>query len=337
MTTSLPNRCLLAATPTPIQELKSLSENLGVRIRVKRDDLTGSHLSGNKIRKLEYLLAEALELQSTHVITCGGIQSNHCRATALAARPLGLQPVLMLRTANGTMDDLPVPATGNVLLDKLAGATFKPCTPEEYKDRTARMEALADAYRAEGGRPYIVPEGGSNALGSYGYVAAAQEIADQLGDCLPDSVIVPTGSGGTVAGLAIGFKHLGLPVKVFGVPVCDDGPTFRAVAEQIAEAAHKRFGLPQLQTGDLHFLEGFQGPGYALSTREGLTFIRDAVRNDGLVLDPVYTGKAFQGMVQTVKTDPSRLGKDVLFIHTGGVFGLFPAAAELETVLDFPS
>ena len=327
----IPEHVTIAHTPTPLEEANRLSEDLGVRIRIKRDDLTGSHLSGNKIRKLEFLFADALEQGATSVLTCGGIQSNHCRATAMAASPLGLKPHLLLRTANGILQDLPSPPTGNVLLDRLAGAEIRPCTPDAYRhSRGDILEAWADELRSQGHTPYVVPEGGSNALGSMGYVRAAHELADQFKGQDATSVVVPTGSGGTLAGIAIGLKAAGLKTKAWGIAVCDDESYFRAIVDRISKDAAKRFGTPNLEPDDYGVISGYQGRGYALSTEEELTFLTETARRDGLVLDPVYTGKAFRGMVDLCRHQPALLGNDVTFIHTGGMFGLFAKAQELD-------
>ncbi len=327
----LPERLSLAHLPTPIQRMHRLTEALGCEISVKRDDLTGSHLSGNKIRKLEFLLAQAVADDATHVVTCGGVQSNHCRATALAAAQLGMQPVLLLRTPTGAASELPDPPTGNVLLDRLAGATIHLCDPAGYGDRERRLEAIAAAIRRSGGRPFIVPEGGSNALGALGYVHAAAEIAEQCQGALPSSVVVATGSGGTVAGLALGFRALDLPVRTVGIAVCDDRATFLAIAARIAADAERLYGLAAPRAEALDIIEGFQGRGYALSTPEELALLRDTARLDGLVLDPVYTLKAFRAVVALAPS--GALGQRVLFVHTGGLFGLFAAASELAPLL----
>jgi len=327
----IPPHLTLAHTPTPLEEAKRLSASLGVRIRIKRDDLTGSHLSGNKIRKLEFLLAEAMSLGATSVLTCGGIQSNHCRATAMAAAPIGLKPHILLRTPNGQVTDLPAPSAGNVLLDRLVGASIRPCSPDAYRtSRNDLLSAWADELKSQGEIPYIVPEGGSNALGSLGYVRAATELAKQFKERPADSVIVPTGSGGTLAGLAVGLKAAGLKTKAWGIAVCDDEAYFRDIVDRISQEAARRFGTPVLLPDDYGVISGYQGRGYALSTSEELCFLRDTARLDGLVLDPVYTGKAFRGMVDLCKREPSTLGRDVTFIHTGGIFGLFAKADELD-------
>jgi D-cysteine desulfhydrase len=327
----IPYHLPLAHTPTPLWEAERLSSELGVRIRIKRDDLTGSHLSGNKIRKLEFLLADAQAKNATAVLTCGGIQSNHCRATALAAAPLGLRPHLLLRTPHGTSEDLPSPSGANVLLDRLAGAAIRTCTPDAYRrSRSDLLSSWADELRAQGDVPYIVPEGGSNALGSLGYVRAAYELAAQYKDRAASSVVVPTGSGGTLAGLAMGLKAAGLKTKAWGIAVCDDEAYFRAIVDRISSEAAELYGTPRLEKDDYGVIAGYQGRGYALSTAEELMFLKHTAQKDGLVLDPVYTGKAFRGMVDLCQRDASLLGDDVTFIHTGGVFGLFAKAEELD-------
>lgn len=330
----LPTRRRVAALPTPLEPLPRLSRELDLDLRVKRDDLTGSHLGGNKVRKLEYLLAAAVDEGATHVITCGGIQSNHARATALAARPLGLEPVLLLRTANGEASDLPTPPSGNVLLDRVAGARIVTCTPSDYRERRGElMAAIAAEIAANGGRAHIVPEGGSSALGSLGYVTAAWEIASQYGHEPPDTVVCATGSGGTLAGLAAGFEALGLPTRVLGVAVCDDRAYFRAIVDRIASDLVRDHGFRPLSPDRYDVLEGFKGRGYALATDAELRFLGTIAREDGLVLDPVYTNKAMLGLVTTARATPGALGRHVCFVHTGGIFGLFAQADELASAL----
>lgn len=327
-----PPRLHLARLPTPLEPLPRLSRQLGVDLRVKRDDLTGSHLSGNKVRKLDYLLADARRAGATHVITCGGLQSNHCRATALAATSLGMTPVLLLRTPTGRRDLLPSPA-GNYLLDRLCGAEVHPTHPAGYAARERIMTDLAADVGDRGGVPYVIPEGGSNALGALGYVDAAAELLAQCEDAVPDTVVVATGSGGTLAGLALGLAAHGAPTRALGVAVCDDRATFRAVVDRIAADAHARFALPALDADRYDVIEGFAGRGYGLSTPDELTFLRDTARADGLVLDPVYTNKAFRALVTLLGRPDHGLGERVVFVHTGGLMGLLAEAEALEPVL----
>jgi len=331
--TPLPDKLALAALPTPLQPLTRLSSLFGIELLVKRDDLTGSHLAGNKIRKLDYILADAQRNAATAVVTCGGLHSNHARATALAAAQLGMKSVLLLRTPNGLASDLPSPLHGNLLLDRMAGARIVTCTPADYRaQRATLMQALADQLKAAGDRPYLVPEGGSNALGALGYVACVRELLAQLA-APPDLIVVATGSGGTLAGLALGLEDAGVPTRVVGVAVCDDAPYFEAIVERIAAEAHAAYRLPVLTPGRYRVLEGFQGRGYGLTTQAELTFMLDTLRRDGLALDPVYTNKAFLGLVRSIATlAPPEDGRTprVVFIHTGGIFGLSTFADDIE-------
>ncbi len=313
----------LARVPTPLHRLDRLSVEVGCELWVKRDDLTGFGLSGNKVRKLDLLLADALEHDADTVITCGGLQSNHCRATAVACRQLGLDPVLLLR---GTRPEV---ADANLLLDDLLGARVELCTPEDYRvRRNGLMEDLADTLRAQGRRPYIIPEGGSNGLGALGFARAAGEVLEQLpergaGSGPFDAVFVAVGSGGTLAGLAMG-PDLG-PLR--GVAVCDDRATFVAIVQRIGAEAEALGALPLAEPGARwDVLEDYRGPAYAVAEPSTWRTIRRVARREGLFLDPVYTGKAFDGMLQEIAA--GRVGGRVLFWHTGGAFGLFGRGAE---------
>lgn len=312
----------LAQAPTPLEPLARASARLGVEVWVKRDDLTGAGLSGNKVRKLEYLLADARRQGARAVVTCGGIQSNHCRATAIAARRLGLQPILLLR---GTR---PMEADGNLLLDGILGARIHWTDAEGYRHRDARMAELARTEHA-----YVIPEGGSNATGALGYVRAGRELSAQAlqAGIDFDAVICATGSGGTLAGLAMA----GLDARVLGVAVCDDRATFRARVGAIFDEARDRFGIRPPSEDAWDVVEGFQGRGYALSTPEELRRQVRVAREEGLLLDPVYTGKAWAALEAMAQEGTVRR---VLFWHTGGVFGLFGRGGELARAMgaDWP-
>jgi D-cysteine desulfhydrase len=327
----LPKPLPIAHLPTPLHALPRLSSRLGVELFVKRDDLTNSHTGGNKLRKLSLLLADALAQGATHVITCGGLQSNHARATALAARPLGLQPVLVLRTPNGSPADLPSPPTGNLLLDHIAGATLHTISPAAYRTHRATvMATIAADLTAAGHHPYVIPEGGSNAIGSLAYAAVVPEILAALPPGPPpDTIVTATGSGGTLAGLALGIAAAALPTRALGVAVCDDALTFRRIVDAITSDAHATYGATPVEPHHYDVLEGFQGRGYALTTPTELDFLRETAREDGLLLDPVYTNKAFLGLVRTLESSPGALGRRIVFIHTGGHFGLFAHAEQL--------
>lgn len=308
----------LARLPTPVERLARLSEALGAEVWVKRDDLTGLGLSGNKVRKLEYLLGAALHEGADCVLTTGGLQSNHCRATAIAARRLGLDPGVLLR------GELPDEPDGNLLLDRLVGAWIRTCTPTDYRERRDELlAAWADELRTAGRRPYVVPEGGSNGVGSAAYVAAAAELRGQAPGF--DHVVVAVGSGGTLAGLALAV----LPGVVHGVAVCDDAPYFEGQVRRIATEGAAWLG-PLREPGDgWEIVEGYQGPAYAVATEAIWQTIALVARTEGLLLDPVYTGKAMHALVSEVRA--GRWGGRILFWHTGGAFGVFGRGREVPS------
>jgi D-cysteine desulfhydrase len=331
-----PPRVRLANLPTRGHWLRY--QPSGAKIWIKRDDHTGSELLGNKVRKLEYLLAEAVTEQATHVITCGGEQSNHARATAFAAAQLGMRSVLILRTDDPQKPPAP---TGNILLDRLVGAELRWISRPAWKERNRLLAEEADRIRAQGGRPYIIPEGGSNALGSWGYIRAMHELAEDLqGIAAPDhpvTVIYPCGSGGTGAGLILGAKLLKLHsrgIRIAGVNVCDDRAYFVDAIGKICAEAESRWSLgANVTADDIDIIDGHVGLGYAKSRPEELATIRDVCRSDGIVLDPVYTGKAFHGLVTELARDPKRFGAAIAFVHTGGMFGLFASPEMVAQVL----
>lgn len=310
-----------AAPLAPLQRLDGPSRRLGVELWVQRDDLTGFGLSGNKVRKLRVHFAEAAARGATAVITCGGIQSNHARATVFACRERGLRPVLLLRGAPpATAEGL----DGNLLLDLLLGAEVHWIRPEDWPARAAVMESLAVRLREAGERPYLIPEGGSDARGAHGFVLAGRALADRDFD----SVVVACGSGGTVAGLALA----GLPVR--GVPVCDDAAFFRARVAEIGReyAALTGIGLPEPGPGRWDLIDGFVGPGYARVAPEAWRPMLDFHAETGILLDPVYSGKAWCAVEALAPR--GALGRRVLFWHTGGGFGWFGRGAELAPHLD---
>jgi D-cysteine desulfhydrase len=316
-----PDRIPLANQPTRGHWLRYRRN--GTRFWLKRDDHTGSELMGNKVRKLEYLLAEAMANKATHVVTCGGEQSNHARATALAAAQLGMKSVLILRTDDPAK---PPAATGNILLDAMCGAEIVWISRPAWRDRNELLAAQAERIRAAGGTPYVVPEGGSNALGSFGYIRAMRELVADLRDVpKPCTVLYACGSGGTGAGLVMGAKLLKPEgIRVAGVNVCDDKPYFVAAIMRICAEAEAKYAVgAHVTEADIDIVDGHVGLGYAKSRPEELATIRELCHSDGVVLDPVYTGKAFHGICMELDRDPKRFGETVAFIHTGGMFGLF--------------
>ncbi len=331
-----PDRIPLARIPTPLEKLPGTSEHLGVEVWAKRDDLTGAELSGNKVRKLEFLFADARAQGADTVITCGGEQSNHCRATALAATRLGLRSVLLLRTADPAR---PPAATGNILLDRLAGAEIVWVTPDEYRRRDQLFEREAARLRAAGRRPYVIPEGGSNAVGSWGYVGCAAELVADLAALppRPTTIVHACGSGGTAAGMVLGSRLAGLAdagIRVACVNVCDDRDYFAAVIDKICAEFTERYGLCRgAGAADIEIVDGYVGAGYAKSRPEELACMRDLARRDAIIVDPVYTGKAFYAITCELARDPGRFGERIVFLHTGGIFGLFPIADQLAPLL----
>ncbi len=319
-----------------MEKLEKLSAELGIELWVKRDDLTGFEWSGNKIRKLEFLVHDALKKGATCLITCGGVQSNHCRATAALAAKLGLRCVLFLR------GEAPAKALSNNLLDRLFGAEIFYLTSQQYYEGIGDFRMLVDGQiRAQGGKSYFIPEGGSNGLGSFGYAEAFAEISRQNaageGPGNFASVVVAHGSGGTQAGLILGKLLAEGPAnatRIVGVNVCYDKKESYNLVKTILWAAIQENLLPlSFAAEDIEILDGFVGQGYGQSTNEELEFLAKVAREEGLLIDPVYTGKALYGLYKTVKADPRAFGRRVLFLHTGGGFGLFKLESEWQEAL----
>jgi D-cysteine desulfhydrase len=324
------SRVRLAHLPTPMVAPKRLAEGLGIDLWVKRDDATGGAEAGNKIRKLELLLADALATGADTVVTCGGLQSNHARATALCAAALGLRAVLYLRS--NRPEEAP-PLEGNVLLDRLAGAEIRLITPETYKDRERVMSRAAASLGEAGHRAYVIPEGGSNGRGALGYVLAMGEVREQLrqgvaGGGAFDLVVHACGSGGTAAGVALGVAYHGVARRVRAMAVCDDAPTFERIVSRIV--AEARALAPELgDPAELTIDERAKGPAYAVSTKEQRALVARVASESGLVLDPVYSGKAFAGLAAMAAGGELR-GARVLFLHTGGLPGLLAHATSFR-------
>lgn len=319
-----PPRLSLACLPTPLVDLPNLAGRLGVpRILLKRDDLTGLELSGNKIRKLEYFLADAKAQGCDTLVTNGGYQSNHCRATSAAGARVGMKVRLILRAPPPAAG--PAPLAGNLLLDRLFGAELSLHAPEEYAARRDELIAAAIAeLRAAGRRPYFFPVGGSVPLGSWGYVRCVAELLSQLPPGQPADVFVAVSSSGTLGGLALGRALLKADhLRVVGVPVSDKLELFRPDVGQIIHDTIATYGLdlePEAAAYDL--LGGFIGEGYAIPTPEGLATLKLVAEAEGVLLDPTYTGKAMAGFLHAIRTSYVRPGATPVFIHTGGVFGL---------------
>lgn len=319
----------LANLPTKIEKLENLSKELGVNIYIKRDDQTGSEISGNKIRKLEYSLKEALDLGCDTLITCGGIQSNHARATAAAGIKLGLSSVLVLRS-----DEKPE-LDGNYFIDKMIGADVRIISSEDYRERRQEiMEDIKNSLSKEGRKAYIIPEGASNGIGALGYYSAMEEILSQekeMGISF-DTTVVAVGSGGTYAGLYLGNKVFDGKKNVVGFNVCDTAEYFKNRVVEILDESKKYLGDTgaEIKTEDMNIIDGYVGIGYALSRTVELDFLHYLAKTDGLILDPVYTGKAMYGLYNEIRRGTFKDAKNILFIHTGGLFGLFPKKNQFE-------
>lgn len=304
---------------TPIEFLPRLTDHLGgPQIYIKRDDLLGLASGGNKTRKLEFLMADALSRGADTIITTGAVQSNHCRLTLAAAVKEGLKCRLVLEErVEGSYDP---EASGNNLLFKLLGAEKITVVPART-DLTAAMEEIAAEVTAGGGKPYIVPGGGSNALGALGYVSCAEEIlAQSFETSLPiDHVVCSSGSGGTHAGLVAGFYGNQSRIPVTGISVrAKKGPQeskLHMLANATSQLANASREVPP---EEIDVRDEFVGPGYSLPTTEMIAAIQTFARVEGILLDPVYTGKTAAGLIGLVQAGTFDRADNVLFIHTGG-------------------
>jgi len=303
-------RVSLGVFPTPIQKLENTSKLLHTNVYVKRDDLTGLGLGGNKTRKLEFLLADAKNRGAEIVFTTGGAQSNHAMLTAAAAGKLGMQAILILKQRGVTA------CLGNQLLERLMGTDVRFMDTDSYADIYKEMDRVG----TELGKPYYkIPCGGSNALGSLGYVACAREIAEQ--GLHVDHLVCAEGSGGTMAGLALGAKLFLPGTKVYGMMV-DTDPFDRITLELMREAAELLEADLEITPADFT-LRDMCGPGYAIPSEAGNAAVALMAEKEGIFLDPVYTGKAFAGLLEMAREGAFRESDNVLFLHSGGAGGLF--------------
>ncbi len=300
----------LGIFPTPIHKLENISRLLGTQVYIKRDDMTGLGLGGNKVRKLEYLLAQAKAQGAQIVFTTGGAQSNHAMLTAAAARRLSMEPILILKKRGVT--DL----RGNQLLERLMGVDVRFMDTDSYDDIYAEMDRVG---KESGKTYYKIPCGGSNPLGTLGYVDCVQEIRDQGMEF--DHIICAEGSGGTMAGLALGAK-LHMPhARVTGMMV-DTDPFDRITLDLMRGAAALLGEEMEISRADFD-LRDMCGPGYAIASEAGNAAVSMMAENEGIFLDPVYTGKAFAGLIAMAKEGAFAPEDRVLFVHSGGAGGLF--------------
>jgi D-cysteine desulfhydrase family pyridoxal phosphate-dependent enzyme len=325
-------RLPLATLPTPITDAVRLRDALGgparaPRILIKRDDLTGLGLGGNKARKLEFLIADALAQGATTIVTTGAVQSNHARITAAAARVAGLDCVLVLTTK---VADPPV--EGNLLLDYLYGARvrFVPSIDPMLavgQDEAVVAEVVA-GERAAGRRAYVIPIGGSSGVGALGYVSGTAEMVDQL-DAVgirPSRLYYASGSRGTQAGLTLGARLSGAPYRLWGVAVSGGEPEKIERARRVANEAAARLGVEvRIDLADLFTDQDHIGEGYGIPTSEALDAIRLLARTEAILLDPCYTSKAMAALIRHVRAGDVAASDAIVFLHTGGMPALFTA------------
>ncbi|MBI3638089.1 MAG: D-cysteine desulfhydrase family protein [Candidatus Rokubacteria bacterium] len=320
----------LAYAPTPLLRLDRLSAELELDLWIKRDDLTGLLESGNKIRKLEFLVGDALAQGADTLITCGTLQSNCCRAVSAVAARLGLKAMLALKGVQ------PAEYDGNILLDRLLGAEMRYCTDDEWAHIDDVLAELAEQVRRRGGTPYVIPESGATVTGALGYVSCGQELAEQVRHGAPefDTIAITAFSGGSQAGLLIAKQLTRLRAEIVSIPIAWEGAAVRAYVHDIIDQARARYALPVEPPDNVRILDGYQGVGRAGVSPEHLELVVRMARTEGIVLDPVYTAKAFAGLLDHLRRHPGDLGRRVCFIHTGGIFSIFPFRRELGRLLD---
>ena len=311
----------LAQLPTPLVETRNLTKVLGgPRILVKRDDLTGFGFGGNKVRGLEYCIAEALAQGADVLVTGAGPQSNHIRAASAAARVAGLHAVAVMHGRR------PAEPQGNLLLDELLGVETR-FTDDPDRERVDDViQQVVEELRRAGRRPYAIPRGGGVALACLGYVDFVRELGEQLAalDLKPDWLVLAVGASCTQAGLLVGARLHGAPYRIVGVTVSRPADECRERIAGFAREAARLAGHPlELGPEEIIVRDGFIGPGYGVPTPEGIEAIRLVARTEGLFLDPTYTAKAMAGLIDEIRSGRIRSEEVVVFLHTGGEPGLF--------------
>jgi len=319
-----PPRFSLAQLPTPLEALPlSPAPESGIEILIKRDDLTGSILSGNKIRKLEFLFYDLVSKKSDVVVTCGGVQSNHCRAVAALCATAGIECHLVLKGKKPRVPD------GNFFLDTLFGAKVTFVTVREYeKNINGIMDKIADRCKGRKKKPYVIPEGGTDPLGIWGYVKALEEMRKQTqkAKIRIDTICCAVGSGGTYAGLYLGSKIYGWNVRIFGVAVARNSRYYEKAIYDNCIAFESGIGKNlKIVPEEFDIDDRFIGPGYGKIGPVETDFIKKVARNSGIVLDPAYTSKALLGLFNNIANGKFRNRSNIIFIHTGGHWGLLPS------------
>ena len=321
-----PPRVPLAQLPSPLTLMERLSQEVGgTEIWIKRDDLTGIELTGNKSRKLEFLVAQAQSEGRDALFTYGALQSNHCRATAAVGAQLGF-PTRLILLSDPPQDE---PRDGNHLLDDLFGAEISYIPRETFlRQKTTLLQQTLDAMKSEGRNPFYFPVGGSVPVGVWAYVKCMEELWEQtrLMNLKAPHIITACGSGGTAAGLILGRALLGWKeARVSAIAVCLNAAFWKAELRRLLDETVKAYQL-DISSEDLpiHVTDAYVGAGYAVSYPEEIQAIRQVARLEGILLDPVYTGKAMTGALDWIRRGDLPRSSPVIFMHTGGVFGLFP-------------
>ena len=310
-------RVSLGILPTPLYKLPNISKLLGKNIYVKRDDMTGVALGGNKVRKLEFLIADAMERGCDYMLTTGGAQSNHAMLTAACCSRLGLGCILVLQK-RGVWQKL-----GNQIINSLIGVDVRFVDSDDYADVYAEMDRICDELRADGHTTCCVPVGGSVPLGSIGYVNAAREAVEQAKafGVTFDDIVCCAGSGGTHAGMDLGARLYSPSTRVTGIAVSDDD--FRPIVAKLVNGAAELLEADITVTAeDINVYKCF-GAGYAIPSAAGVAAVKLMVRQEGIILDPVYTGKTFAGLMQLAEQGYFDGRENILFLHSGGAGGLF--------------
>ncbi|MGR3504008.1 D-cysteine desulfhydrase [Pseudaestuariivita sp.] len=316
-------RLHLAHLPTPLEPMPRLSKELGADIWIKRDDCTGMSSGGNKTRKLEFLMAEAEAQGADMVMTQGATQSNHARQTAAFAARLGVGCHVLLEDRTGYASEN-YNMNGNVLLDHLHGATTEKF-PGGH-DMPGEMDRAAEALRAEGKKVYVIPGGGSNAVGALGYANCALELVNQANErgLRIDRIVHATGSSGTQAGLVAGLKAISANIPLLGIGTRAPQPKQEQMVYDLAVKAAALMGTPAPERGEVVANTDYVGEGYGLPTEGGLEAIRMFAELEGILLDPVYSAKGAAGLIDLIRK--GQIGQDgerIVFLHTGGSVGLF--------------
>ncbi|MBN3802117.1 D-cysteine desulfhydrase [Paraburkholderia sp. Ac-20336] len=332
-------RLSLGHLNTPLEPMPRLSALLkGPRLYIKRDDCTGLATGGNKTRKLEFLMADALAQQADTVITQGATQSNHARQTAAAAARLGLRCIILLEDRTGNRDSNYL-YSGNVFLERLMGAPTR--TYAAGTDMNAAMQAVADEVRAAGGKPYVIPGGGSNRIGALGYVNCAMEILVQANqqNLVVHRVVHATGSAGTQAGLVTGFDGMNSGIGVLGIGVRAPKEAQEASVYRLACETAAQLGMPDAVKRERVIANcDYVGDGYGLPTPGMIEAVTLVAQTEGILLDPVYSGKGMAGLIDLIRKGHFDRDENVVFVHTGGSAALFgylePFASQLAPATD---